>query len=314
MPTKVLLQAAGLAAVGLVVWGLDRLAVRVIDPPRRPLDPDGGRPEPPCRDVRIDGEVELDGWLLEPVDGATLENPTASGSAAPAGVPVLLSHGWGSNRSTVLPFARALRDAGHPVLVYDYRGHGRSGPAPYVTIRHYREDTVAAARWLGERYPGRPLVLSGHSMGGAATVLAAAELAADESGPGIAGLLLVAAPADILEVTAVYLRERGLPGKPTVLLLRPFWAWRIGEPYSRLIPERRIGEVPAPLLLLEAEHDHRVSPDHGERLERAATHEAERVRVPGTGHTDLLEADASVSAAVRFLADAVGHDGPDGGR
>lgn len=302
MPTARLLQAAGVAAAALVLWGLDRLSVRVINPPRRPLDPDEGRPHPPCRDVRIEGAAELHGWLLEPFDGdGAVHDRPGHPVSAPSPAPILLSHGWGTNRSTVLPFARALRAAGHPVLVYDYRGHGRSGPAPYITIRHYRDDTVAAARWLADRYPDRPLVLAGHSMGGAATVLAAAALEADEVGPDVAGLLLIAAPADILEVTAVYLRERGLPGKATVLLLRPFWAVRIGEPYRRLIPERRIGEVAAPLLLLEAEHDHRVSPDHGERLERAAGGRVERVRVPGTGHTDLLQAERSVSAAVRFL-------------
>jgi alpha-beta hydrolase superfamily lysophospholipase len=60
-----------------------------------------------------------------------------------------------------------LVDDGYAVYVYDQRGHGRS-PGPRVHIdrwAEYRDDLGAFLRLVGERAPGRPLVVYGHSMG-----------------------------------------------------------------------------------------------------------------------------------------------------
>lgn len=87
---------------------------------------------------------------------------------------VVFLHANGFNASTyrtiLAPLADRLR-----ILAVDQRGHGRTAlPAtPYASNvwRGYSDDLLALLRALGET----PTVLSGHSMGGTACLLAAAE-------------------------------------------------------------------------------------------------------------------------------------------
>ena len=121
----------------------------------------------------------------------------------------------------------------------------------------------------------------------------------DRKPPTVDGLVLLAAPADVLEATATYLRERGLPGRLMVRLFRPSWRLRIGEPYRRLIPERRIAEIDAPVLVVQPEHDVRVSLGQARRLARAAG--TEPTVVEGTGHKDVLESPETTRLVLDFL-------------
>jgi fermentation-respiration switch protein FrsA (DUF1100 family) len=117
-------------------------------------------------------------------------------------------------------------------------------------------------------------------MGGAAAVLAAAD------GAEAAGIALLAAPADVLEVTASYLSERGLPGRLMVRLCVPSWSLRHGERHRRLTPDVRVRELEVPVLVVHPERDRRVTEDHALRLAAAARTEPEIVE--GAAHTDVL--------------------------
>ena len=106
---------------------------------------------------------------LEPV-GA----PAAHG---PAVVLVLhggraTSHESGARRRLtywrMLPFARDLAGAGLPVFVLRYRFRGWNAP-----VRDALRDAQWALDELHRRYPGTPVVLVGHSMGGRAALAAA---------------------------------------------------------------------------------------------------------------------------------------------
>lgn len=263
----ILTAVAGVMATG-GLWALDRVANAVVRPV--PRAPDVTVPELGIRheDLTIPaGDHELRGWLLCPTD---------SGDR----LLVMLAHGWGANYGTLLELAEPLVAAGYPVFLFDVRGHGRSEPAPYVTVRHFRDDVMAAASFAAERFHKRRRVLVGHSLGGAAAVLAAA------AGAPVSGIALIAAPANVLEVTAGYLREKGLPGGFMVVALRPFWWARIGGTFRDLIPERKIGDVRQPILLIQPENDRRVGLHHAQRLS-AASGAALHV-IPGAGHTNVL--------------------------
>lgn len=69
------------------------------------------------------------GWLL------------SRGKPAPA---VILSHGYGSNRSELLTLAFELWKAGYNVLVYDLRGHGES-PVKWSGLGTYEKDDLFSA-------------------------------------------------------------------------------------------------------------------------------------------------------------------------
>jgi alpha-beta hydrolase superfamily lysophospholipase len=272
--------AGGVLALAVIL--LDRLALSLIRPARRPyhrVPREAHRVE----EASIPAPYLLRGWLLHPVrdEGRPL---------------VILCHGWGGNGGTLLPLADALVLRGHPTLLFDVRGHGRSEGAPYVTIRHFRDDVTTAFAWMAERFPDRKIAFVGHSMGGAAAVLAAAE------GTPVHGLALVAAPADVLQVTAVFLAERGLPGRLVVRLCRPFWTLRIREWPRRLVPERRIRELRVPVIVIQPGEDRRVSPDQARRLARAAGTDVHIVG--GASHTNVLE-DPETHRLVSALLDRV---------
>jgi pimeloyl-ACP methyl ester carboxylesterase len=100
-----------------------------------------------------------------------------------AGVVVLVLHGgaadgrepnrpWSHNVARLVPFARALRKVPGPVAVarlrFRYRGWNGDEASPVA-------DTRWAVRRLRETYPGRPVAIVGHSMGGRAALHVADE-------------------------------------------------------------------------------------------------------------------------------------------
>src|SRR5690606_37452934 len=84
---------------------------------------------------------------------------------------VLFTHGNGGNVTTRRHVVELFRDHLHAtVLVFDYRGYGRSGGNPTET--GVLDDARAARRWLAGRTDVREsdIVLVGHSLGGGVAV------------------------------------------------------------------------------------------------------------------------------------------------
>jgi alpha-beta hydrolase superfamily lysophospholipase len=280
---------AGAAAAG-GLYALDRLANQVVRPvPREPARtvPDSGLDH---EDIAIEsGGHRLATWLLwSAPEGA--DEAARSGGRRPL---FLLAHGWGASYGTVLQLAEPLVRAGHDVLLFDMRGHGRNRAVPHVTVRHLRDDVSAVARYASERFPERPLILIGHSFGGAASVLAAAE------GARVAALVLIATPADVVEITAEYLSAKGMPGALMAAVLRPFWWWRLGGTFVPHSPVRRIRELDVPVLIIQPEHDQRVHRAHAARLAEAAGVSYHLVR--DREHTDVLGAPETVRLVTSFV-------------
>jgi alpha-beta hydrolase superfamily lysophospholipase len=300
-PALVLLVGA---VAGGVVYALARAADRIV----RPV------PKMPARSVHDtsleyqevsieSGDHSLAAWLLCPASSghadtasgaegepSSLEWATARGSTrAPLFV---LAHGWGASHGTVLQLAEPLARAGHEVLLFDLRGHGANRPARHVTVRDLRDDVMAVLRYASARAPRRPVVLVGHSFGGAASVLAAAE------GARVSGLVLIATPADVVRITAEFLSDQGVPGTLATTVLRPFWWWRLGGTFRRHSPVRRVRELDVPLLLIQPEHDHRVRRHHAEMLSAAAGVPYRLVK--GREHTDVLGAPETVRLVLEF--------------
>jgi pimeloyl-ACP methyl ester carboxylesterase len=133
----------------------------------------------------------------------------------------------------------------------------------------------------------------GHSLGGAAGVLAVAD------GAPIDGLVLIAAPADVVRVTSEFLIDHGMPGNLMMTVLRPFLWRRAGSGFRRLQPFRRIREVDIPMLIVQPEHDERVIRPHAERLAAAAGQPFHLVE--GHEHTDVLGAPETIELVEEFL-------------
>lgn len=282
---------AAAVVIALVVIALDRLAGLVVRPSLQPVD----RPVPsmdlPYEEVTVrSGAAELRAWLLNPEADRKSDGPV-----------VIVAHGWGANHGVVARLAEPLARRGRTVVLFDVRGHGRNLPLPEVTVRDFRDDVLAVTRYVARRFPHRRSVLVGHSMGGAAGVLAAAD-----GGP-IDGLVTIAAPSDVLGVTAEYLSDRGWPGEVLVTVLRPFFWRRLGGTFRPFTPSRRIDEVRVPIMMIQPELDARVVRAHADRL--AAATGLDYHVIEGREHTDVLSDPRTLDLVEDFL-DSPGRVGP----
>lgn len=277
-----LVGIALLLTVAVVVFLLDRFSTRILNPAPRPFERTPADTGIPFEEVRVpSGDQELSAWLMQPEQAQPFE-PL-----------VVIAHGWSAHHGTVLALGEPLARAGHDVLLYDVRGHGRNPRLKRITIRDFRDDLMAVTRYASKRFPDRQLVVVGHSFGGAAGVLAAAD------GAPVDGLVLIAAPADVIRVTAEFLTSEGLPGGLLVRLLRPSFWYRVRGSFRPLTPGRRIRELDLPLMIIQPELDQRVARHHAEELSRASGEEMHIV--PGREHTDILAAPETLALVRDFL-------------
>jgi pimeloyl-ACP methyl ester carboxylesterase len=99
-------------------------------------------------------------------DGTLLQAWWMNGESAGAGKkkPILLFfHGNGGNLAAQYSQFEYLPQWGYDTLALDYRGFGLSEGVP--SRDGIRMDAEAALSWLKEKYPDRPIVVVGHSMG-----------------------------------------------------------------------------------------------------------------------------------------------------
>jgi pimeloyl-ACP methyl ester carboxylesterase len=159
---RLLVGPALLAVVIVAVMSLGQ-AVAATNVPRTPLGSITPREKGlPYRDVEfqtLDG-VTLSGWYV----------PSTNRAAT------VLLHGSGSTRSSVLDQAVVLARHGYGVLLFDARGHGRSGGQAMDFGWYGDEDVAAAVSFLRARpdVEDERIAAVGLSMGGEEAIGAAA--------------------------------------------------------------------------------------------------------------------------------------------
>ncbi len=240
----------------------------VTDIPRsgRSFDPAlYGLPFEPLSIVSGDG-VSLDAWYV-PAEGD--------------GPGVVLCHGILDEKSGQLEKAAWLRSVGSPVVLFDFRAHGRSGGGACTLGAKEALDVVAAAQALRARLgPGRPIAAWGFSMGGSSALLAAGR------SREIAGVIADSAFDTFPSTLNTHARELfGAPGR----LLVPFtifWAEVRGgfdaDDADAVAAVRRMGD--RPILLVRPERDRLVPMAMQERIAAAHPGPHEIWEVAGADH------------------------------
>jgi uncharacterized protein len=220
----------------------------------------------PSREVaQTPGEAGLDyrDLALETDDGEQLHGWWVGARTTPQGH-LLLCHGNAGNVGDRVTHAALLSAAGFDVLLFDYRGYGRSGGSPSETGT-YHDARAALRRMLEEPgvEPARVFYL-GESLGGAVAL----ELALERPP---AGLVLVSAFTGIRDMARLH-----YPRIPAAL---------VPDAYPTL---RRIGALRAPLLVLHGDRDEIVPASQGRALFEAAPG-PKRIRLfAGLGHSEMF--------------------------
>jgi len=215
----------------------------------------------PDGDWHPPGLLFEDAWF-QAADGTRLhgwyvphENPRAT---------ILFAHGNAGNLSHRADLLQILHDrVGASVLIFDYRGYGRSEGKP--NEKGVLMDARAARRWLAERekIAETDVVLLGRSLGAAVAV----DLAASD---GARGLVLEGAFTSAPDVGAhLY------PWLPVRWLMR-----------TRLDSAAKIRRYHGPLLMAHGDADTIIPTRFGRKLYEAANEPKRWLEFPGLDHND----------------------------
>jgi fermentation-respiration switch protein FrsA (DUF1100 family) len=227
-----------------------------------------------------DGSL-LHGWFIR-------ARGTARGS-------VLHLHGNAANVTNHWPLISWLPDAGFNVLMFDYRGFGKSQGKP--TLDGVVQDAQAALVTLRARSEVDPqrIVVYGHSLGGATALR----------------LLAEDAPSIRLGVIeAAFDSYRGIAREAAGVGLRTVLAPAIASlPPADRDPIAALARVDGPLLFVHGTDDQVIPFAHGERLYAAAREPKQWLPVRGAAHMEAGQVPAARAAILEAMRRAVQPDG-----
>ena len=231
---------------------------------------------------------------------------------APEGTPrgwAIFAHCFtcGKDSRAAVHIARALSRAGIGVLRFDFAGTGLTSAADEeVSFASDVDDLRAAAKAMAAAGMP-PALLVGHSLGGTAAIVAAAEL------PDVAAVVTIGAPADLHHILRVFrpgdLDAIASEGEASVEIAgRPFLIRRTFlETVERADIEKSIAALRRPVLVMHSPVDQVVGIEHASRIFVASRHPKSFVSLDTADHllTDVDDANyasAMVAAwASRFL-------------
>jgi pimeloyl-ACP methyl ester carboxylesterase len=236
---------------------------------------------------------------------ARLDLPAAGAPRAYA----LYAHCFTCNKDLTGAFhlSRALTDAGLAVLRFDFTGLGQSeGDFADTGFTSSVADLEDAAAFLAREHKPAGLLI-GHSLGGAAVLMAAAKI---DSVKAVATIGAPADPAHVLHHLADQRHKLEAEGEARIMVagrgftlrrrfLDDLTGHRFGEALDRL---------DRPLLVLHAPLDETVGIDHAARLFAAARHPKSFVSLDRADHLLTRPEDARYAGVViaawasRYLA------------
>jgi uncharacterized protein len=212
---------------------------------------------------RASDGVQLSGWWL----------PAAG---QPKGT-VVHFHGNAQNMTSHFMFVYWLPQAGYNLLVFDYRGYGKSSGR--VTRAGTIRDGLAAIDYALARPDVDPqrLFVFGQSLGGAVAIVAAAQR------PQVRAVAVDSTFSRYRRIAALHV-ERSLRSSSAGRLVS--WAALSGE-YD---PVDFVGQLsPRPLFIIVSGSDQICFPELGRELFAAAKEPKTLWEVPGIGHTEALD-------------------------
>jgi len=258
--------------------------------------PPSVRPESNFSFTPWEFDVDYETVEFETPDGVLLHGWFLRRPASPR--VVIAMHGYRGNKAQILGISSYLWRAGFNVLMFDFRGRGRSGPAAFSMGHWEVEDLRAALDEASARVPGGAVGLLGYSMGGAVALLGG-----DDRRVG-AIVVDSAFPSQraVLENLAVNDAQRFLRGWVDGRIFLPaieWWHRRFGKPpFGSIAPEAALPRLHGtPILFIHGTSDRFVPLALAKRLAAAAQGPHETWFVNGAHHCGAYFVDRSAYCA-----------------
>jgi uncharacterized protein len=284
-PTLLALRARGprmsrkrLAIVALLlafVWFTGSgVAVYAMTHRRHSVRPEVAPAEPAFESLRLatsDGE-QLGAWFRP----GAVDRPV-----------VVLLHGVGADRSSLLVPAQFFADHGCGTLLLTQRCHGDSTGSYCDFGYSARHDLVAAVDWIESRHPDRKIVVWGTSMGAATACFAAEEL-----GPRVHGYFLDCCYGD-LETATLNRTRQFLPPGLDWLAYRSLHLWTpIFLPdVERIAPAKVRFPERVPVVVAAGSLDFKATPAESAAIAQRIGEEAKLVVFEKGWHSHLIASD-----------------------
>ncbi|WP_295901277.1 alpha/beta hydrolase [uncultured Bdellovibrio sp.] len=207
---------------------------------------------------------KIHGWYFE------------STASTPSKGTLLFFHGNAENLTSHFLMFHWLPAQGYNYFIFDYPGYGLSTgkPTPESTV----EAGMAAAEWLHLKKDSRPLIIYGHSLGGAVALRTVEEIKDT-------------VPIRNVIIEASFASYRGMARN---VLSRRWWTWAF-QPITYLVisddyaPKSLADISPIPLLFIHGNEDVAVELKNTERMFKEAKEPKEMWVIPGGHHGDLYE-------------------------
>jgi alpha-beta hydrolase superfamily lysophospholipase len=222
-------------------------------------------------------QVPLDGSPKGSLDGWYLDRPGTDTT-------VLYFGGQGFHMVHARPFIEVMSERDVDIVMFDYRGYGKSGGSP--TVPALKQDAMAIVDLTTKTLGVKPanLVVHGHSMG----TFLATHVAAEHE---VAGVVLENPASDVEEW-----REETVP-----FLLRVFIDFEVPDSLASESNVERVKRFDAPLLVFAGSDDKVTPPQLADSIMAAAKSPNKQLITIPAGHNDVTTTDEFAEAYDAFL-------------
>ena len=284
-----ILTYAGLGISGLLLlsgsiwWYLPYVVGEVKNPVAAIYNPSLTKVEKP--EFPAYGITHYETFRFRTYDGLSMSAYTVFPEGKIRGTVVAL-HGYRSNKNRYLPYAEFFTERGYVFIAPDLRGHNESeGDFTGFGGKEWR-DTAALIDFIRKKgWLHRPLILYGHSIGGATAI----QLQAHEH------------PADMLILESTFYDLKDLVPNYLKLYFSPLFTHPpdriVNEVFDRLdlkrndiFPGYYAKQIHVPVLMIQGGNDKKVPlPEAMKLFKSLGSLHKKLIKIRGAGHTNAIQ-------------------------
>lgn len=200
---------------------------------------------------------------------------------------ILLVHGWESNTSRWEKLLPYLQQTGSTIVALDAPGHGLSGGKEFNVIKYASYIDVAVKEY-------KPIVMVGHSIGGAACIYHQSHFGNDN----LEKMVILGAPSEFQIILENYVQLLNL-NKRMKKYLESQFSLKFDMEINSFSSSTFAKKIEIPGLVIHDIDDKIVSFDEGKKIANS-WNTAEFIETKGLGHS--LHSDAIYHKIIKFLS------------